>query len=674
MQSTRGRFALVGMFGLALVASAFGQSLVVQHGQVVAATAGPVPGVPGASFGGSSTFDLPVMDETGRVLFRGRFIGGGATALTDRALFLGYTAADLALFVRGGDPAPGLPGGYTLNTGTIQGLGGNPRQSSNGNLFFCSNFTGPGVLTTNDSGIFGGTAGSWTLLVREGDPAPGTLGATLGSGFGNLSTQPTGMNTTGRVLFQSSTLGGDTVTANNAGWFTGLPGALELVQRKGDVVLGGTVISALGFVSQMNASGQVIHDEQLSTTLGTTPATAANDRSLWIWTPGVGNILVLREGDPAPGTAGATFNVTSNSWFISVSANCFNAAGKFFTHCDLLNGDVVGTTNDRALYLGDTSGMTMYMRRGDPAPGLPGLTIDVVSTATMNLNNNDDVCFGSTLLGPGVVSTNDSALFVGQPGNYVVAAREGDPAPGTVGAVFGQFTSMQTLLNDKGQVVISVDLLGGDVVFGTNDRSYYGYDPVMGMQLIWRGNDQVEVFPGTFRNIATIGAMQFNNGSAASLGFNHDGDLAIRANMFDSTAAIIRCRLGSLVGYPEQISGSAGGVQRLHLNAGIASAGLTYLVAGSVTGTTPGIPAGLFTVPLNPDDYFLYTLTFPNVFPLGNTLGTLSANGQSSAPTLTLPAGLGALAGLTINHAFAALDIASNILFVSEAAPLLVTP
>jgi hypothetical protein len=69
-------------------------------------------------------------------------------------------------------------------------------------------------------------------VVREGDPAPGTAGATLSSAFNAPSQQSTGMNGQGRILFQSSLAGGDVSgTTNNAAWYTGLPGALEIAHR-----------------------------------------------------------------------------------------------------------------------------------------------------------------------------------------------------------------------------------------------------------------------------------------------------------------------------------------------------------------------------------------------------------------------------------------------------------
>lgn len=115
----------------------------------------------------------------------------------------------------------------------------------------------------------------------------------------------------------------------------------------------------------------------------------------------------------------------------------------------------------------------------------------------------------------------------------------------------------------------------------------------------------------------------------------------------------VTIQAATLTASPATISVSAGGQQDFTLAAGAAAAGLPYLLAGSLSGTVPGFAVGGFTVPLNPDDYFTYTLSFPNVFPLSNSSGLLDASGAASA-SLTLPGGLPpSLAGLIAEHAYA---------------------
>lgn len=99
------------------------------------------------------------------------------------------------------------------------------------------------------------------------------------------------------------------------------------------------------------------------------------------------------------------------------------------------------------------------------------------------------------------------------------------------------------------------------------------------------------------------------------------------------------------------LSLSAGGTQRLTVDVGSSNAGLPYLVVGSYTGTSPGVTLGGVPIPVNVDSYFFSTITGPNVGPLLNSLGTLSANGRATAQ-FVLPPGLPpGLAGLQLHHA-----------------------
>ncbi|MBL8896983.1 MAG: hypothetical protein JNM84_05125, partial [Planctomycetes bacterium] len=74
--SLRLALACAAVPALAPLSSA--QSLLPWNGQVLATNGDAVPGVPGALFGGSSTFDSGVIDDAGQVFFRGRFTGGGS--------------------------------------------------------------------------------------------------------------------------------------------------------------------------------------------------------------------------------------------------------------------------------------------------------------------------------------------------------------------------------------------------------------------------------------------------------------------------------------------------------------------------------------------------------------------------------------------------------------------
>lgn len=118
----------------------------------------------------------------------------------------------------------------------------------------------------------------------------------------------------------------------------------------------------------------------------------------------------------------------------------------------------------------------------------------------------------------------------------------------------------------------------------------------------------------------------------------------------------------------------AGGTQALSLQAGAAQGGLLHLVLGSLSGTSPGIPAGLVIVPLNNDAYLSLTLNNPG-FPVQGALGTLDAGGQGQAAFVLPPAAVSpTFAGLVVHHAYVVLDPTLAVIFASNPVPVTLTP
>lgn len=135
----------------------------------------------------------------------------------------------------------------------------------------------------------------------------------------------------------------------------------------------------------------------------------------------------------------------------------------------------------------------------------------------------------------------------------------------------------------------------------------------------------------------------------------------------------------ALYGDVGQVSLSAGGVQTMTLVAGPPHAGLPYLLMGSHSGMSPGIPVDGHLLPLNPDPYWIFTLTSPNQPPLSGSFGALDWQGRASA-AFTVPAGSNpAFAGIVVYHAYAVFDTAGapaspQVTFVSAALPVTFAP
>jgi len=121
-----------------------------------------------------------------------------------------------------------------------------------------------------------------------------------------------------------------------------------------------------------------------------------------------------------------------------------------------------------------------------------------------------------------------------------------------------------------------------------------------------------------------------------------------------------------------QLVVGTGGTQTFALDAGVAHASELYLLLGSTTGTAPGQAAGAHVLALNLDAYFLHTLLRPNGAPMGSSFGVLSpaspGPGGTATATFTLPPGLGSsVIGLTVHHAFVALDLTGGVTMASNA-------
>lgn len=659
------------LLALAVSSVVSAQSLLSTQGQVLAQTSGPAAGITGATFSASSTFDSAVTDLNGTVLFRGKVDGGGSTLnVDDRGYWMGRGAGDLALIVRGGtqEPSNTIPGALlnlTLSTGAQStGIGGSPRISpENGYVMFGTSLWGPtaGIIATgttattgrNDSAIYWGVPGSLQVLARRGSPVPGTAGALYESAFGSISYQTTQLNSSGTALFQATLSGGDVVgTTNNFAWMYGNPSNLTVMLRKGDLVnvAGGTcAVGAIGFGGYMNALGQVLHDETLSTTVGTAPATTATDKVLMVYTPGIGNQIVAREGDAAPGTVGAVFGAPN------ISSCAFTITGDTAFTCSLIGGDVSGTQNDSGIWFGGvTTPLQLYLRKGDALPGTTqSETISVVYTSSLQLNKNGQIATIFNVAGPNVTTANDTLIMVGLPGAFRTAAREGDAVPGLAGYTITSIVqgTSSPFLNDRGQIVFGCTIT--DATATNSGNAYMGWDPDAGLQLISWFNDTITGPGGPFPTPLGSGGIQFNSGDGCPLSFNNNGDMVYRVNYGNGQGGICKVRLGGFQATPSSIS-TAGGTQSWSLDAGVANATRLYAIAGTLSGTRPGFQFGNSLIPLNSDVWFNLSLAAANGAVYSNTVGTLDASGKAAA-SFNYPA-LAAFAGATFHHAFLVLD------------------
>lgn len=211
---------------------------------------------------------------------------------------------------------------------------------------------------------------------------------------------------------------------------------------------------------------------------------------------------VALTGDIAPGTGGATFSDFTNP--------TMNDSGDVAFRGELVGAGVTGANNFGA-YAQSGGILGLVLRDDDPAPGVPGSTVRVGLPV---INNIGDVSLGSRLVGGGVTTANDQVLYTESGGSVGLVARTGDVAPGTGGAVHGDFA--RPLHNDSGDTAfVDQGLSGGGATPANNSALFQDAGGTLG--LVVREGD---VAPGT-------GGALFSE-FISSPRINASGDLAFR--------------------------------------------------------------------------------------------------------------------------------------------------
>ncbi len=517
---------------LSLGTSARAESLLTTNGEFFAWPDTGAPGLPGVYFGGN--VDFSVLAEDGTLAFRADLYGAGTSGVNSRALFTGASAATLSMLARWNDPAPGLPGLTLMNAAGSQGIHSTfSIAPSGGYTLWSSWLSGPGVTTANDSALFSSSPGGHFLLAREGDPAPGTAGAVY-FGHKQADYQFAKVNRHGTVLFYSELAGGDVVVGtNDFAYFTGTPGAVSMMVRQGDTVLPGIVAAGLGSVMQLDNDGRVLY----TLPLAGAGVTTANNDSAWLYTPGSGSALLVREGDLAPGTAGARFVNTANGTFPGISPASLTRSGRFEFTTGLVGGDVIAGVNDRALYAGTVgSGLTLIARDGQPAPGTDAVFLGFSPFYSL-INDAGDVAFQAVLTGGTTNQTNDTGIWIRRSsGTLSLVVREGDPVAGLPGTTYDSFIGWNMLFNDLGQIVVTANLRGGEVNYALDNRLLLAWDPVKGLFFVARSGEDVEGAPGSVRTTRLFSTVQFNSSDGVSQSLGKNGTLGMTVHLNDGSA------------------------------------------------------------------------------------------------------------------------------------------
>jgi hypothetical protein len=155
----------------------------------------------------------------------------------------------------------------------------------------------------------------------------------------------------------------------------------------------------------------------------------SNNASLWRATPGAAPELLVREGDAAPGAGfGVVFAAPSGPAAFRTTVG--NTAGDLLFETNV-HGPGTSDTNDEALYIRDAAGTRLFLREGDPVPGLTGFVFGNGTSAgfdgAVSFSDRGDVALTANIAnGAGTAR----AILSDHTGSLGVLVRSGDPAPG----------------------------------------------------------------------------------------------------------------------------------------------------------------------------------------------------------------------------------------------------
>lgn len=389
---------------------------------------------------------------------------------------LAVSAAAQSLFSQGqvlmaeGDAIPGLAGAVNGGSSSLD----SPIMDLDGNMLFRARFTG-GTTTANITDrayFYGRTIDTLSMVIRGGDPEPsGTLGA-------------------GVVMINQ-------LSTSQA---IGIGGSPRLAPRGGWMMFGANLVGP-GIVNTGTA------------------ATGRNDAALFHGISGTWAVLAQR-GAPT-GVNGTLFDTAFSG--ISYQASSLNENGTAAFQSTLAGGDVVGTTNNFAIFCGTPGSLSVVMRKGDLVPVAGGGTARVGFVGFNNILNRagwvlHDERFDATGGTTPATTANDSTLMVWFPGGLnQIVVREGDQAPGLAAGILFGSPSISQGFGQQGGFGFSSTLTGA--VTTANDNSLW-LGGLTSNSLIWREGDANPVVAGALNGVnnSTASYSDYQGGSVAFYG------------------------------------------------------------------------------------------------------------------------------------------------------------
>jgi len=627
-----------------------------------------------------------------------------------------------------GDPAPGTEPGVTFapfDDGVVPVL-----IQADGTVQLHAELQGEGIVVppfggrgSNGTGLWRESGGTFGLVVRAGDPAPGT--DEVFEGFPLNFTPSPGFGREGATGFRGG-LPSEVLGVPRIGVWSDREGPIELLALDEAPIpaVPGAVWGGLLGGPRMVPDGAFVvpslfvldgADEH-----GIFRGTGANDLVPVLSTldrpPGVGAGVVFGDG-VSLGANGVVDQVATHPGTTRFAID----AG--------LDGAGVTSLNDRGIWLETDRDVELVARESDPTPGFPGGQfgssngIEPFQGPALLLSANGAAIFGGRVRGS-VFGSGGEALWVHRDGGLenviwgVLPLPESPPGPQAAGLPEGWLHSGITgaRISDADRVAFDgpihldqdlfVELEGiwwdatGPVTLVAVEDGLVPGEPIptvydsfgsfrfVGDALLFEAtilggfvtpDDDERWFlmepDGGFRTVLTEGDAIDVSGDGtdvrtlaqASLGSGagEAGEVVMRLTFQDGTSAIAVVGAGTdLLADADEISAATGGAVTFDLGAGAGEAGRDYVLLGGASGTAPGVtfPSGV-TLPLNLDAFTDLVLAQLGTAPFEGFAGTLDATGAARATFDTLGPVPGAAVGLTLHFAYVLtkpIDLASD--------------
>lgn len=182
---------------------------------------------------------------------------------------------------------------------------------------------------------------------------------------------------------------------------------------------------------------------------------------------------LVASGDPIPGVPGRTF--IAGTVANSADPAVINSRGRFVamfpvapTRTAVIGGDIRGASVE----------LRVVLESGLPIASFGDLGLSTI-TRDLNIDAEGRVVGGGLLSGAGVNSSSDEAWWVepSRGGPPQILVREGQPAPGLPGILFGGFNGLEVLpaVSDDGDLTFFTFLTGAGVTGANNAVLWRGH-------------------------------------------------------------------------------------------------------------------------------------------------------------------------------------------------------